>query len=78
MQKSWRNNYVKAYNILRELIDKCVMGICCKLAGIKYDLENRYPLIMKLERRMCTVERELNRNNPCLDKKGKCGSKGCR
>lgn len=43
------------------------MGLCCKLAGVKYDLEQRYPLITKLEQRLCVVERELNRNNPCLE-----------
>ncbi len=45
------------------------MGLCCKAAGIKYDIEHRYPFIMKLERRMCVVERELNRDNPCVHKK---------
>ncbi|MBQ8086625.1 MAG: hypothetical protein IJ232_11030 [Lachnospiraceae bacterium] len=49
------------------------MGICCKLAAMKYDLEHRYPIIMKLENRMCTVERELNRDNPCY--KSKCGGR---
>ena len=54
------------------------MGLCCKLAGMKYDLERRYPVLWKLERRMCTVEWELNKNNPCLNgRKGiKCG--GCK
>lgn len=51
------------------------MGLCCKLAGMKYDIEHRYPIIMKLERRMCTVEWELNKNNPCFNVKEpkKCG-----
>ena len=64
-----------AYTILRESYDSCVMGLCCKLAGLKYDIENRYPLIGKLERRMCTVEKELNRDNPCIAKKQNCCNK---
>ena len=42
-----------------------IMCIRCKLAGIKYDFEQRNPIIIKLEHRMCTVETELNKNNPC-------------
>ena len=54
------------------------MGLCCKLAGIKYDIENRHPFIMKLERRMCTVETELNRNNPCFDKRNEKFNRDCK
>ncbi len=45
------------------------MGLCCKLAGFKYDLEKRYPLLRKLELRLCVVESELNRDNLCKKKK---------
>ncbi len=59
-----------------------VMGICCKLAGVKYDLEQRYPWIIKLERRMCVVETVLNKNNPCFENRDvrrcrRCGVKAC-
>ena len=45
------------------------MGLSCKIAAMIYDFEQSHPVILKLERRMCTVERELNKDNPCFDNK---------